>query len=139
MKQINAYLSFNGNCKEAMNFYKDCLGGELTLMAIKDMPQGTPCPEGAENDVMHSELKTEAGTIMATDMVAPGGLQQGNNFSLSVDCNSEEELHKKFNAVMKEGFIIEAPKMQFWGDFLGYGADKFGIRWMFNYSPARNS
>ena len=139
MKLINAYLNFNGNCAEAMTFYKKCLGGELNIMTIKDTPAGAACPAGTENQVMHAQLTTEGGVIMASDMVTPGGFQHGNNFSLSVDCSSEEELHQQFNAVMEKGTVIEAPKMQFWGDLFGYGADRFGTRWMFTYSPSKNS
>jgi PhnB protein len=138
MKQINAYLNFKGNCREAMTFYKDCLGGELNIMSLKDMPAGMPCPEGTENNVMHSELKNEGGSIMATDMNAPEGLQPGNNFSLAAACSSEEEMNKKFDAIMQGGQVYESPKMQFWGDYFGFGADKFGTKWMFTYSPARN-
>ena len=133
MTQINAYLNFNGNCREAMNFYKECLGGELTLIAVKDMPAGTACPEGTENQIMHSSLVGDRFTIMGTDMVGPEGLQQGNNFSLSVNCSSEEEINRLFNAVTSGGKVFEPVKMQSWGALFGYGADKFGSRWMFHY------
>ena len=138
MKQINAYLSFNGNCREVMTFYKACLGGDLQLMTMDNLPSTEDSPKGTGDRIMHSELKNDSGSIMATDMVSPEGIQAGNNFSLAVACNSEDELNKKFNALMEGGKVEEAPKMQFWGDYFGFGADKFGTKWMFTYSPARN-
>lgn len=132
--QVNAYINFNGNCLEAMSFYKDCLGGELQVIKVKDTPAGASCPGGTEDQVMHSSLINKGFVIMATDMVDPGGFKPGNNFSLSVNCTSEEELNRTFNAIMEGGNIVEPIKLQFWGDLFGYGSDKFGTRWMFNYT-----
>jgi PhnB protein len=134
MTEINPYLNFNGSCREAMNFYKECLGGELTLMAVKDTPAGAACQAGTENQIMHSSLVNDGFTIMATDMTGPEGLQQGNNFSLTVNCSSEEELNRVFDTLLAGGTVIEPLKLQFWGGIFGFGADKFGIRWMFNYT-----
>lgn len=139
MTQINPYLNFNGNCREAMGFYKECLGGELTLMAVKDTPAGAACPAGTENQIMHSSLVNEGFTIMATDMTGPEGLLPGNNFSLTVNCSSEEELNQAFNALLAGGTIMEPLKQQFWGGIFGFGADRFGIRWMFNYQKDANN
>lgn len=134
MTQSNPYLNFNGNCREAMNFYKECLGGELMLMAVKDTPAGAGCPAGTEDQIMHSSLTNNGFVIMGTDMTGPEGLNQGNNFSMCVNCSSEEELNRVFNAITAGGTVIEPLKLQFWGGIFGYAADKFGIRWMFNYN-----
>jgi PhnB protein len=71
--------------------------------------------------------------LMASDMIGPDGLNQGNNISLSLNCSSEEEIHSFFSKLSEGGKIIEPLKPQFWGAIFGCLEDKFGIRWMFNY------
>ena len=139
MTPITPYLTFNGNCREAMEFYQSCMGGELKLTCIKDMPPGIACPEGMEDHVMHSELQGDGFLFMATDMVAPGGFKAGNNFSMCMQCNSEEELKGLFGKIMEGGQVAEEPKVQFWGDIMGFGVDRFGIAWMLNCPVAAHA
>jgi len=137
MKQIHAYLNFNGRCREAMSFYKDCLGGELILQPIKGTPFEARCPAGTEHHIMHSALKGENFLIMASDMTPPEGIHSGNNFSLSLNCSSEDELRSSFDKLLEGGSVIEPIKVQFWGAVFGCLTDKFGIRWMFNYEISK--
>ena len=133
MTQINAYLNFNGNTREAMTFYKECLGGELMLQTIEGSPFEARCPAGMMHQIMHSSLTRDGLILMASDMIAPDGLKQGNNISLSLNCTSEEEIRNFFSNLSEGGTIIEPLKAQFWGALFGCLTDKFGIRWMFNY------
>jgi PhnB protein len=121
-----------------MSFYRDCLGGELTLQAIKDTPLGAQCKEGTENDIMHSTLQKDGLLLMASDMIGPEGLHQGNNMSLCVNCSSEEEIRTFFQNLSSGGTVIDPLKQQFWGALFGVLTDKFGIRWLFNYDPKGN-
>jgi len=132
--QINAYVGFNGNCTEAMNFYKECLGGELMLQKIGESPIANQFPPAMKDQVLHSSL-TKNGTLllMATDCVAPGGFQQGNNVALSLNCSSEEEINNFYSKLSEGGKIIDSLKQQFWGAMFGVFDDKFGVRWMLNY------
>ena len=91
MTQISAYLNFNGNCRDAMTFYKDCLGGELMLQTVEGSPIEAQCPAGLKHQILHSSLTKNALILMGSDMVGPGGLKKGNNISLSLSCSSEEE------------------------------------------------
>ena len=138
MTQIHAYINFPGNCREAMSFYRDCLGGELTLQAIKDTPMAAECKEGTENDIMHSTLQKDGLLLMASDMIGPEGLHQGNNMSLCVNCSSEEEIRTFFQNLSAGGTVIDPLKQQFWGALFGVLTDKFGIRWLFNYDSKGN-
>jgi len=133
MAQINAYLNFNGNTREAMNFYKDCLGGELTLQTIEGSPFEAQCPAAIKHQIMHSALNKEGLILMASDMIAPDGLHPGNNVSLSLNCLSEDEINTYYSSLSVGGKIIEPLKPQFWGAIFGCLTDKFGIRWMLNY------
>ena len=113
MTQINAYISFNGNCREAMNFYKDCLGGELNLMQVKDTPAAAACPAGTEDQIMHSSLTKNEMVLFATDMVGQEAFRQGNNMALCVNCSNEEEINDFFKKLALGIFGSEDDCMQF--------------------------
>jgi PhnB protein len=68
MAQLNPYLTFNGNAREAMTFYQSCLGGELILNTIGESPMAAQMPKEKHNEILHSVLKNEHLTIMAADM-----------------------------------------------------------------------
>ncbi|HEY1040114.1 MAG TPA: VOC family protein [Bacteroidia bacterium] len=126
---IAPYLNFNGNAREAMTFYKECLGGELTIM---DFDNGTP-------GVMHANLYSGDIVIFASDC-PPGtpAITFGTSVSLSINCMSREQVDKFFNALSKGGNIIMPLEDTFWGAYFGMLTDKFGIHWMFNYDdPAK--
>ncbi len=133
MTQINAYINFNGNCREAMSFYKECLGGELTLQTIAGTPFEARCPAGMENQIMHSSIIKDGLILMASDMIGPDGFKPGNNVSLSVNCSTEEEINSFFSTLSAGGKVIDPLRAQFWGALFGCIEDKFGIRWIFNY------
>ncbi len=133
MTQINAYVGFNGQCREAMTFYKECLGGELTLQTIAETPVAAQCAEGMQNSIMHSSLTKGNLLLMGSDMTGPDGYNQGNNIALSLNCSSEEEINTFFSKLAEGGKIIDPLKVQFWGAIFGVLTDKFGINWMFNY------
>ena len=133
MTQINAYLNFNGNCREAMNFYRDCLGGDLHLMAVKDTPVVAHCPAGTENAIMHARLQGEGFLLMASDMISDGTYRPGNNFSLAINCSSEEQIHSLFNRLSAGGTVFQPVRQEFWGGLFGMFTDRFGTQWMLNY------
>ena len=103
MSQINAYLTFNGNCREAMTFYKKCLGGELVLQTIGDSPMADEIPPQMKHNVLHSTLTKGALLIMASDMVSDQGLRKGNAVSLMLHCNSEEEIKTCYDSLSRGG------------------------------------
>lgn len=137
MTQISAYLNFNGNCREAIQFYKDCLGGELSLQSVKDTPLAAQCPAGKENDILHASLTGDGFVLMASDMLGPDGYQPGNNFSLSINCSSEAQLHTLFEKLSAGGQVFMPVKEQFWGSLFGALSDQFGTRWMLNYDKPK--
>ncbi|HWF43558.1 MAG TPA: VOC family protein [Candidatus Kapabacteria bacterium] len=133
-------LTFNGNAEEAFNFYKSVFGGEFSsLMRWKDMP-GSKIPPEDSNKIMHVALPVgKSGVvIMGADM--PGGtrapqITTGNNFTISLECESKEEATKLYRGLVAGG--KEDPQMplgdSFWGSYFGMLTDKFSIRWMVNY------
>lgn len=133
MTQINAYIGFNGQCREAMNFYKECLGGELSLMTVEESPIAAQCPEAIKGHIVHAMLVNNGLVLMGSDMVSPDGYTKGNNVALSLNCSSEEEINNFYNRLSEGGRIIDPLKDQFWGALFGVTADKYGIVWMLNY------
>ncbi|HVX48596.1 MAG TPA: VOC family protein [Chitinophagaceae bacterium] len=138
MTTINAYIGFQGQAREAMEFYKSCIGGELNLMTVGSSPMAAQCPEAIHGQIMHSSLVKESLVLMATDMSTPGDYVKGNNIALSVNCSSEEEINNFFEKLSEGGKVIDSLKKQFWGGIFGVLEDKFGIRWMFNYEEHKN-
>ncbi len=133
MSKINAYISFNGKCREAMNFYKECIGGELEFMTFADSPM-TEQTSGSDKDkIMHSSLKKGNLLLMASDMGNPDGYKYGNNISLTLTCESEEEINNLFTKLSDGGEILMPLGIQFWGDLFGAFYDKFKIKWMLLY------
>jgi PhnB protein len=142
--RLHTYLNFAGNTEEAFNFYRSVFGGDFnSLVRFKDFPmEGVTIPKEDENKIMHIGLPIgEDDLLMATDTLQSLGqeLVQGNNVYISVDPSSREEADRIFNA-LSEGGEIEMPIAdQAWGDYYGSLRDKFGMQWMVNYSPPRES
>ena len=133
MATLNPYLSFEGNCKSAMEFYRECFGGILRIMTVCESPMAASMPAALQAQVMHANLETAGITIMASDMLDGTKLKIGNAINLMLQCGSEEEIHRLFNALSKGGTANTPVKVEFWGAMYGDLTDKFGVRWMLNF------
>lgn len=131
MKDITPYLTFNGNCRQAMTFYKDILGGDLELMDFASSPMEVP--DEAKNNIMHAILSTNSFTLMASDTMPNQAVTNGNSVSLSINCQSVDEINHLFNSLSDGGEITMPLEDTFWGARFGMLTDKFGTCWMFNY------
>jgi PhnB protein len=130
MSHIVAYLSFPGNCREAMNFYKESLGGELTMMAIADSPMGSQMPPEMGQQIMHSSLTSESITLMAADM--NNNFSSGSAIHLCLVCDSNQQLNTYFEK-LSVGGTVNHPVSTFFAGTIGDFQDKFGINWMLYY------
>jgi PhnB protein len=137
MAQLNSYLTFNGNCMEAMTFYRACLGGELELQTIADSPLAKDLPQKMKKCILHATLKSDAIVIMGSDM-APSTLIKGNTVSMMLTFNSEKEIRKAYTDLSKDGNATHPLEMTFFGALFGHLTDKFGHQWMFHYSLKNN-
>jgi PhnB protein len=136
MARMNPYLNFDGNCEAAFKHYKDAFGGEFQmLMRFKDMP---PSEQGASTSdrIMHVALPMGGGNVlMGSDLPEephPGMAAHvvGNNMSISISTENEDETHRIFNK-LAEGGQVTMPVMQtFWSPLFGMCTDKFGVNWM---------
>lgn len=137
MATVNPYLNFNGNTEEAFNFYKSVFGGEfLTLQRFKDTPEVGNIPTEEQDKIMHVSLPMSNGNVlMGSDALESMSqtLAVGNNFSLSINVESEAEADKLFNGLAVGGQVVMSLEKTFWGAYFGMLTDKFGIQWMVNY------
>ena len=132
MAQVNAYLHFQDNCRQAMTFYKKCLGGELTLMTVGDSPMAAQVPPEAKNHIMHSQLKNGSIVLMASDNMGSGSITKGNQFSLTIECSSNKEADSFYSKLSAGGKSTHPMKDEFFG-YYGDLTDKFGINWMISH------
>ncbi len=128
--QINAYLHLGGHCREAMTFYKHCLGGELVLQSVEDSPMAEQWPEAVQKHILHASLTKGSLVLLASDMTDGQAVQEGNTISLSLNCTSHQELQSFFTA-LSEGARVTRPVHAFFAGWMGALTDKFGISWMF--------
>ena len=135
MTQINAYLNFNGQCREAMTFYQECLGGELTLQRVAESPMAAQLPSIEGANIMHSILTRGELVLLASDMIG-NRLEKGNTITLCLKCSSHEEINTCFDKLAVGGKIKMPLHQSFWGATYGELTDKYGMNWMFHY--ARN-
>ena len=133
MTRIHSYLSFNGNCREAMNFYKECLGGELTLQTIGDSPMAEQLPANMKESILHSTLVKEELVLMGTDMVDEKGLTKGNGVSLLLHCSTEEEIRNFYKNLSAGGEALHPLHDTFWGALFGDLRDKYGNNWILHF------
>jgi PhnB protein len=137
MATLNPYLTFNGNCKEAMGFYKDIFGGELSMMTAGESPVASQMPPKYQNTIMHSSLKTDHFEIMATDMV-PGEFVDGNTVHLSLICKSEKEIRSLFEKLSAGGKVNQPINQMFFG-LIGTLTDKFGKHWLLEFDSPQQA
>jgi PhnB protein len=133
LMQVQPYLFFDGRCEEAIAFYRDVLGAEVTmLMRYKDSPepqQPGMLPPGAENKVMHANLRIGASELMASDGHCLGK-PSFQGFSLSLTAADDAEAERLFAALADGGQVQMPMSKTFFSSRFGMVADRFGVGWM---------
>lgn len=133
MAQLIPNLRFNGaKCREAMQFYKHCLGGDLDFMTVKGSPMEAKMPPETHNLIMHSTLTNKKLTLMGSDMMRDKATV-GDNVSLCLECESEKEIKDLFAKLSEGGKVFMPLEDQFWGALFGVLTDKYGVEWMLNW------
>lgn len=140
MATVNTYLTFEGNCEAAFNFYKAAFGTSFKdFNRFGEMPpqEGMPpLSEEMKNRIMHVSMPVSVETILMGSDTLPGmspSLTFGNNFSISLGVNSKEEADKLCAALSERGKITMPLEETFWGAYFGMWTDQFGINWMVNF------
>jgi PhnB protein len=128
--RLNPYIGFDGNAREAMEFYKGVFGGELTVNTFGEFgSQGAPDAD----KIMHSQLETDRGfTLMASDTPSEMGRTPGDNITISLSGEDGGELRGYWDKLSDGGNVTMPLEKQMWGDEFGMCIDRFGIPWMVN-------
>ena len=136
MAKLNPYLTFDNNCREAMNFYKDCLGGELTIQTVGEMPEmAAQMPPDMHNKILHSHLISGNMELMASDL-SRTKIVKGNNNHLCIQCTSDREIEEFFAKLSAGGTVVDPLADMPWGGRFGSLTDKFGMDWIFNFQKS---
>jgi PhnB protein len=135
--RLNPYISFGGNAREAMEFYKDVFGGELSINTFADFGQAdTPFAD----KIMHGQLETSSGfTLMAADTPPGMPYNPGDNIAVSLSGDDEDELRGYWDKLSEGGTVSVPLEKQMWGDVFGMCADRFGIGWLVNIGQPQQS
>ncbi|MCB0804735.1 MAG: VOC family protein [Bacteroidales bacterium] len=128
---LNPYITFPGNCREAMEFYKTVLNGELEIMPFEGSPMEVP--DDYKQKIMHSSLKFGDALLMASDNQPGQEVNFGDGIFLSIAASSLEEAQNIFNSLSSGGHVIMPFEDTFWGSKFGMFTDKFGIGWMVGF------
>ena len=135
---VQPYLSFDGRCEEAVEFYRRALGAEVTmLMRFKDSPeppQPGMCPPGSGDKVMHASFRIGDTTVMASDGRCEGR-PSFQGFSLSLTVPDEAEADRLFAALADGGQVQMPLARAFFSPRFGMVADRFGVSWMIIVAP----
>ncbi|TNE58743.1 MAG: VOC family protein [Bacteroidetes bacterium] len=131
MKALSVYLTFPGNCEEALHFYKNCLDGEIhSLQRFGDSPMETA--DADKQRVMHAEFKAGGIAFMASDSMPDHPTQPGSIVQLSINLDDSREQEQIFNSLAEGGTVTFPLQETFWGAVFGMLIDKFGVHWMLN-------
>jgi len=134
MTTLTPYLLFDGNCLQAMEFYKSCFGGELTVLKVGDSPAKEHMPVAQHAKTINARLKRGNIEISASDWLRPDRTPvRGNTVCLYLSGGAFEELNALFQKLSQNAEVTDPLTQQFFGV---YGAlnDQFGVRWMFHSS-----
>jgi PhnB protein len=128
--RLNPYISFNGNARQAMEFYKDVFGGELNMNTFGEFGQ----PDSPDADkIMHAQMEAPNGfTLMASDTPQGMSYNPGDTMTVSLSGDDTAELRGYWDKLAAAGKVTMPLEKQMWGDEFGMVIDQFGIPWMVN-------
>lgn len=134
--QLNPCLFFTGNAEEALEFYRDALGGNIEISRYKDAPpEAGSSPDFAEK-VLYGTLTSAYGTVAAMDAPKERAGTPGDNFGITLVADSDGEAASAFEKLARGGNVIMPYAETFWAAKFGMVEDKYGVKWMVNYRLA---
>jgi PhnB protein len=134
--ELNAYLSFDGQCEEAFKLYEKCLGGKITFMSTyADSPMAGQVPPDWGKKIMHATLTLEKGVLQGADSTAER-YKKPHGFCLSLSTSDVSEAERVFKALAENGTVQMPLEETFWARRFGMLTDQFGTPWMVNCEKA---
>lgn len=135
---INPYFGFNGNCSEAMHFYRDCLGGELILQTIGESPMAERMPAAMKDKIMHAQLKNGDMVLMGSDLYYDSAMIKGNNVTTVLHFDDEAGIRSVYDQLSAGGKALHPLENTFWSALFGDLIDRYGNYWMLNHLSGEN-
>lgn len=130
--QITPYINFQGRTREAMEFYRDLLGGEIVqLMTYGESPMAADMPEESHDGIMHAHLIAHGAELMGADGPPPGG-GTANNVSIALNIDDAEEARRIFAGLAAGGEVGMEFQKTFWAEGFGMCVDRYGTGWLVN-------
>lgn len=130
MLEVNPYIEFQGNCRQAIEFYKSALDAEvLFTQTVGESPMSDMGP--AEN-IMHCTIKIGTSTIMMCDAPRLDSTGGSGNISLTIGLNDPARAQQIFEILAKDGSVIMQLEKTYWAEAFGILTDKFGVKWLIN-------
>jgi PhnB protein len=134
MLGVKPYITFAGNCREAIDFYKEALGAEELFSQTFGE---SPMPDmGSPDGIMHATVKVGDSHIMMCDDPRGGAASSPSNISLAIGLDDAEKAKDLFNNLSDGGNVTMPLDKTFWAEAFGMCTDKFGINWMVNCEKA---
>ncbi len=130
---LNTYLFFDGNCREAFEFYQSVFGGDFSaFMTYGDGPEEMQIPDDHKNQIMHVSLPVGTTTLMGSDRWVGNShpFNAGNNFGIAIGLQDKERSDELFARLSEGGEVTMPMETVFWGDYFGSLKDRFGVEWM---------
>ena len=134
--KINPYLTFDGNCREAFEFYAEVLGGKIVaMMTPKDAPPDACMPPDSGDMVMHARMTVGANILMGSD--APKTrYEKMQGMEVSLNISDQAEAERVYAALAEGGTKVMPLQETFWAKRFGMLVDRFGTPWMINCEKA---
>ena len=132
--KLNPYIFFQGDCRDAMEFYKRIFGGELTIQTLGEAPKEaqSEAVNPDPNQVMHASLSGGLVDLMGSD--SGKASKKAAKIELSLSGTDEAKLRQVYDSLVQGGKATMPLSKQFWGDTFGMVTDKYGVDWMVNIS-----
>jgi PhnB protein len=132
MTKLNTYLTFDGNCADAMRFYERVLNGKLEMMTHGNSPMAAQATPANANRIMHARLAFDGGVLMASDSMAGQPYEGMHGFSIALMAPTAADAKRVYDALSDGGKIIMPLQKTFWSEAFGMLVDRFGAPWMVN-------
>jgi PhnB protein len=134
--QMNAYLTFDGECEAAFKFYEQRLRGKIAMkMTHGESPMGEQTPPAWRNKIMHARLVAGDAVLMGSD-APPGRYEKPKGVWVSLGVDKPAEAERIFHALAENGTVAMPLQKTFWAERFGMLVDRFGIPWMINCEGA---
>lgn len=135
MNNLSIYLTFNGNCQEAMGFYQEIFQDTLDSRTYEGSP--VEVPEEYKHKVLHARLDIGGAYLMASDGMPGTQANMGDATHISISVGETEEAKRIFDRLSQEGTIKMPLQKTFWSPLFGMLTDKFGVHWMIDTEPSQ--